>query len=391
VADRLGPSRGRRLVVLGASFGGISAALTVKALAPEAELVLVDQAPFFVFAPAALQYLFGLTSLERIVRGYAALQARGLRTLRASVTAVDRDRRRVVTTAGAVAYDYLLIATGLRLADEDIPGLGEMPGVNLCPYDLGSLPELRRRIVGFRGGHVVVSTPPSLYKCAPAPYEYALLWAESFRRRGLKGRVTLVESRSRPLPALAPGLLRAMEANKAVLTYEPFTRVLSVDPGARRVETEAGRLTFDFLSLVPPNRVAPFAAEADLGEPFVDVDPVTFRAPKDERLYAVGDVVDSPYAKTAHTAAISGRIVGRHIARALGARVEEAGAPHNVCFPMVSSDRALRLGMDWYFERDEAGGVQVKVAGSADNDATAANLRLRREWQARLLAEMFGA
>jgi hypothetical protein len=57
---------------------------------------------------------------------------------------------------------------------------------------------------------------------------------------------------------------------------------------------------------------------------------------------------------------------------------------------MVARDRALRLGQDWYFERDEAGVMQVKVAGTADNQARAGNLRLRQEWQAQLLRELFG-
>jgi NADPH-dependent 2,4-dienoyl-CoA reductase/sulfur reductase-like enzyme len=380
------------VVVAGASFAGISAALALREGAPGAEVVLVEPAPVFVFAPGALAYLFGLAPFEGIARRYAALEARGLRVVRASVLAVERDRRRVVTTAGSLPYDYLLIATGLRVAPEEVPGLGEaLPGLNLHPYEPGSsLLELRRRILGFRGGHVVVSTPASPYKCPPAPYEYALLWAEHLRRRGLPGHVTLVESRSRPLAPLAPGLLRAIEAHKGVLTYEPFTRVLSVDPGARRVETEAGRLTFDFLSLIPPHRVVPFVAEADVGAGLVDVDPLTFRSVKDERIYAVGDTADSPYARTAHTAVTAGRLAGRQIARALGARVEDLRAPQNVCFPMVARDRALRLGQDWYFERDEAGAVQVKVAGTADNDAKAGNLRLRQAWQARLLEELFG-
>ena len=153
------------------------------------------------------------------------------------------------------------------------------------------------------------------------------------------------------------------------------------------METEAGRLAFDFLSLIPPHRVVPFVAEADLGAPLVDVDPLTFRSATDERVYAVGDTADSPYARTAHTAVTAGRLAGGQIARVLGARVADVRAPQNVCYPMVSRDRALRLGQDWYFERDEAGVTQVKVAGTADNAATAGNLRLRREWQAGLLAD----
>jgi NADPH-dependent 2,4-dienoyl-CoA reductase/sulfur reductase-like enzyme len=387
----LAPPRSRRLVVLGASFGGISVARAVRRLVPDAEVVLVEPAPYFVFAPEALAYLFGLTSFERVVRRYAPLAARGLQLVPATVLALERDRRRVVTTAGSLEYDQLVLATGLRLAAEEVPGLAEAGGSNLCPYDVGSaLLPLRRRIEAFRGGHVVVSTPRDPYKCPPAPYEYALLWAAHLARRRLRGTVTLVESRARPLAPLAPGLLRAIEGHRGVLRYEPFTRVLAVDAAARRVETEAGALPYDVLSVIPPHRVAGFVAAADLGQPYVDVDPRTFRSLRDERVYALGDTADTPYARTAHTAAVSGRIAGYHIARAWGVEVDPPGAPSNVCFPMVSPERALRLGSDWYFEPDATGTPQVKVAGTADNAASGANLRLRATWAGHLLDELFG-
>jgi hypothetical protein len=34
--------------------------------------------------------------------------------------------------------------------------------------------------------------------------------------------------------------------------------------------------------------------------------------------------------------------------------------------------------------------MQVKVAGTADNDAKSGNLRLRQAWQAQLLVQLFG-
>jgi sulfide dehydrogenase [flavocytochrome c] flavoprotein chain len=391
-APSVGRARARRLLVLGASFGGISAALTVRRLAPDVEVVLLEKAAAFVFAPGALRYLFGLVPLDAITRAYAGLEAAGLRVRATTVVAIDRAARRVTTTDGVVDYDQLLIATGLRLAYEDIPGLGEPPGPNLCPYDLGPpLSALRRRIAGFRGGHVVVATPSTPYKCPPAPYEYALLWAAYLRRRGLKGHVTLVDPRSRPTPpAVAPGLLTAMEAAKEFLTYEPFTRVLSVDPAARSVDTEVGKLRFDVLSLVPPHKVVAPVADAELGDPWVEVDPQTFRSTRDERIYALGDTADTPYARTASTASLCGKIAGQYIARAFGATAADPGAPKNVCYPMVSPDRALRLEIDWSFERDPAGQIRVVATGKSDNEPTAASMRLRREWELHLLREMFG-
>jgi hypothetical protein len=81
---------------------------------------------------------------------------------------------------------------------------------------------------------------------------------------------------------------------------------------------------------------------------------------------------------------------GPYIGHALGARIRDPGAPHNVCYPLISPDRALRIEVSWARETDEAGTAHVKATGTSDNEAKASNLRLRHEWEARLLREMFG-
>jgi NADPH-dependent 2,4-dienoyl-CoA reductase/sulfur reductase-like enzyme len=307
------------------------------------------------------------------------------------VTALDRDRREVVTVQGRVAYDWLLITTGLRLATEEIPGLLDAPGVNLSPYDVdASLLELRRRIAAFRGGHVVIGTPEGPYKCPPALYEYALLWARHLKAHRLRGRVTLIDSRSRPTPpSLAPGLLQAMAAHRDILTYEPFTRVLSVNPAGGTVDTEVGRLRFDFLSLVPPNRAPRFLADAGLGDPYVEIDAQTFRSLADERIYAVGDVADTPYARTAFTAVSSGRIAAQFVARALGAPATAVGPPENVCFPQVSAAGALRIETTWIHESGPDGAPHVKATGAVENRATPESLRRRHVWETSVLNDLF--
>ena len=297
----------------------------------------------------------------------------------------------MVTAQGRVAYDWLLISTGLRLASEEIPGLAANPAVNVCPYDIdASLLELRRRVAAFRGGHVVIGTPEGPYKCPPAPYEYALLWARHLKAHRLRGRVTLIDTRSRPTPlSLAPGLLQAMAAHRDVLTYEPFTRVLSVDPVAGTVDTEVGRLRFDLLSLVPPNRAPRFLLEAGLGDPFVEIDAQTFRSLADERVYAVGDVADTPYARTGFTAISSGRIAAQVIARALGTPAAAARPPENVCFPQVSATGALRIETTWTHDSGPDGSPHVKATGTVDNRATPESLRRRHVWETTVLNDLF--
>ena len=116
LAQVLPKSSGKRLVVVGAGFGGNFAALTVKRLVPDAEVVLVDRSAFFISCPATLEYVFGLASLDTITFGYSPLIARGVKVIRTEVVAVEPDQKRVVTGHGALDYDQLLLATGIRLA-----------------------------------------------------------------------------------------------------------------------------------------------------------------------------------------------------------------------------------------------------------------------------------
>jgi NADPH-dependent 2,4-dienoyl-CoA reductase/sulfur reductase-like enzyme len=359
---------------------------------PRAEIVLVEREPFFALATAQLRYLFGLTGLQDIARSYRAISRPGLRVVNNAVIALDRDRRRVVTSEGGIDYDYLVLAAGARLAEEEVPGLTDRPGLNLCPYARASeLVDVCQRIERFQGGHVVIGTPNGPYKCPPAPYEYALLWATHIERRALKARVTFVDPRSRPTPSsVAPGLMEAMEAHGRVLTYEPVARVHAVDAEARTVDTEAGRLAFDVLSVIPPHTGLPFIRDSGLGNPFVEVDLRTFRALRDDRIYAVGDNADTPFAKTGYTAMDAGRIAGVWIARELGVQMPEPGLPGNICYPLVARDRALRIETRWALERDTSGSTHVKMSGTTDHRAKAAYARLRRDWEARALSTLFG-
>ena len=392
LAQVLPRSAGKRLVVVGAGFGGIHTALTVKKLVPDAEVVILERSAYFLSCPATLEYVFGLNSLDAITFGYSPLIAKGIRVLRTEVVAIEADKKRVITAQGAVDYDQLLVATGIRLAYEDVPGLEDAYAVNANIYDKGTpVIDTRHRIAAFTGGSVVLNAPAVPYKCPPGPYEYALLWADHIKRNGLKAKVVLVDAKPGPLPGPnAPAFLDAMAAQKDVLEYLPQTKIVAVDAGKKVVRTDAGDLAFDFLSVIPPNKAASLIKEAGLGAVFVEVDPVTFRSTRNASVYAVGDAAQTPYAKSAYTASVSGHIVGTHIARALGASPPEPAPPHNICYPYTAHDRAILTRADWSYETKD-GKVEVKTKVSFDNVPKPGFAQIRKEWERGLWREMFGA
>lgn len=392
LAQVLPKSGGKRLLIIGAGFGGNHAALTVKKLVPDAEVVVLERAPFFVSCPATLEYVFGLNSLDTITFGYSPLIAKGIKILRTEVLAIEPDKKRVIAAQGAIDYDQLLVATGIRLAYEDVPGLDEAYHLNASIYDKGTpIIDTRHKIDAFTGGTVLLNSPAVPYKCPPGPYEYALLWAERIKKNNLKAKAILVDAKAAPLPAPnAQGFLDAMAPHKDVLEYRPQTKITAVDVGKKTAKTDAGDVAFDFLSIIPPNKAASFIKEAGLGAVFAEVDPVTFRSTKNASVYAVGDAAQTPYAKSAYTASVSGKIVGTYIAKAMGASVPDPAPPHNICYPYTASDKAILTRADWSYETKD-GKVEVKTKITVDNTPKPGFVQIRREWEKGLWREMFGA
>ena len=166
---------------------------------------------------------------------------------------------------------------------------------------------------------------------------------------------------------------------------------LVIDLARRTVETDAGALRFDLLTVIPTNTAMAFVIASGLGDPFIDVDLATFRSSRDPRVYAVGDVADTPFAKTASTAISCAKMAARAIARTWGATVGEPTLPRNLCFPVVSRERALMIDTEWRLEAEPSGAVHVETRGTTDVDPKPSHLGARRAWEARVLREMFGA
>ncbi|QQG45049.1 MAG: NAD(P)/FAD-dependent oxidoreductase [Candidatus Sungiibacteriota bacterium] len=127
----------QKIVILGAGFGGITAALKLARLIKkyqEYEVVLVDKNYYHLFTPALYEisaipkeeaHGFKLKSaivipVEDIIYG------REIKFIQGEIIGLDKIRRAVVVkNAGAVPFEYLLVALGSETNYFNIPGLKE--------------------------------------------------------------------------------------------------------------------------------------------------------------------------------------------------------------------------------------------------------------------------
>jgi sulfide:quinone oxidoreductase len=289
------PTRGWRVVVLGAGFGGLE--LTTRLaedLGGDVDVVLVDRTEEFVFGFSKLDVMFGRLEADRVRHRYADIVKPGVRFVRAEVLSIDAEARRVETSAGAFEADVLVIALGADLDPAATPGLVE-DGIDF--YTEAGAFAAREVLERFAGGHVVIGVMSTQYKCPPAPSEAALLMHEHLTRRGLwaRSQVTLVlplPSPIPPSPATSAALTEAFSARGITLRTDRAVRRL--DPQRHvAVLDDDSEIPYDLFLGVPVHRVPGVVEGSGLTtDGWVAVDPRTL-ATRWPGVYAVGDVTSA--------------------------------------------------------------------------------------------------
>src|SRR5689334_2924007 len=80
----------RRVVVLGAGFGGLELATEVSGrCGTGVQLTLIDQAEGFVFGFSKLDVMFGRRQPDQVLHRYASMMSPGVRFVNATVTSMD--------------------------------------------------------------------------------------------------------------------------------------------------------------------------------------------------------------------------------------------------------------------------------------------------------------
>jgi len=161
----------RRVVILGAGFGGLELATMLSdAIGGDIDVVLVDKNASFVFGYSKLDVVFGRTTLDAVRLPYDAIAKPGVRFLQETVTAIDPEARVVTTDAGVHRADVLVVALGADYDMDATPGLAESGNEF---YSVAGAERLAEVLPTFSGGRAIIGVCGAPFKCPPAPSEAA--------------------------------------------------------------------------------------------------------------------------------------------------------------------------------------------------------------------------
>ncbi|MFU8819025.1 MAG: NAD(P)/FAD-dependent oxidoreductase [Desulfurivibrio sp.] len=289
----------KKIVILGGSFGGLTAALEIRRrLGQRVEITVISRENSFVFLPSLPWLVTGQRTAERLSLPLAQiLAAREIDFVHAAATGVNPAEQQVATERGSFAYDYLVIATGPHLACEEIEGLGPEQGHTHCVFSLENAEKSRRawrQLLENPGPLVLGST--QMASCFGPYYELAFELDYELRRRRLRHKVPITYLSSEPYPGHMgiDGLKnsrRFIEDQFAERDIKIVTNRAVAGIEADQIHLEGGgSLPFKLAMLAPPFKGV--AAVAELGNPrgFIPVDQY-YRHPQHANIYTVGVAV----------------------------------------------------------------------------------------------------
>ncbi|ORE85531.1 hypothetical protein ATO7_14953 [Oceanococcus atlanticus] len=322
-------SRIHDVLIVGGGAAGIATAASLKKRQPGLDIGIIDPADVHYYQPGWTLVGGGVFTPEQTARDMDTLIPSGIRRIKASVVAFEPESNAVVTDSQErLNYKRLVVAPGLTLNWDGIEGLSDTLGKNGVTsnyrYDLA--PYTWELVQALKGGRAIFTQPPMPIKCAGAPQKAMYLSCDHWLRQGVLQDIQVDFCNAGGVlfgvADYVPALMQYVDKYAINLNFNhTLTRI---DGGAKTAwfnttnengdAIETSR-TFDMIHVCPPQQAPAFIRDSALADSagWVDVDQSTLRHKHFDNIWALGDVMNAPNAKTAAAARKQAPIVANNI------------------------------------------------------------------------------
>ncbi|GAA2964192.1 NAD(P)/FAD-dependent oxidoreductase [Streptomyces argenteolus] len=353
------PDTGRhRVVVIGGGSAGITVAARLRR-AGVTDITIVEPSDTHWYQPLWTLVGGGQASLRGTRRPEASVIPDGVRWVRRHAVAVDPDARTVTLFGGdQLSYEYLVMAPGIQLDWNGVPGLAEAVGHGRVSsnYAPEYAPRTWELIKGMRSGTAVFTQPATPVKCGGAPQKIAYLAADYWRKQKVLDRIRVVLVL--PTPALfgVPEWRRTLEqvVHRYGIEVRLQSEMTAVDGDRHEivVTDHAGgtseTIRYDLLHAVPPQSAPDWVKASPLADPasplgFVAADKHTLRHPVYGNVFALGDVANLPTSKTGAAVRKQAPVLVANLLDVMNGRSPSRGYDGYTSCPLVTARDRMAL------------------------------------------------
>jgi len=299
------------VLILGGGTAGISVAARLRRADTRLDIGLVEPSESHFYQPLWTLVGAGVFPPEASRRPEADYVPRGVRWIRDRVVELRPEEKSVVLQSGRrLTYDWLVVALGIQIDWQAIPGLAEGIGSRgICSnYSFEHVAYTWDCIRMFRGGTALFTVPNTAVKCGGAPQKIMYLADDAFRRQGVRDRTRVVFASPQAAIFAVEKYRRTLEGVVARRGIETQFRhnLVELRPDAHEAVLEhmdtheRTTLHYDMVHVTPPMSAPDVIKRSALADDkgWCAADKHTLRHPRYPDVFALGDAAGLPTSKT---------------------------------------------------------------------------------------------
>ena len=231
------------IVILGAGIGGLPMAYEMREMVrPEDKVTVISNNPKFHFVPSNPWVAVNWRTRDQIELDLAsALGKKNINFISMGAKRVHPENNQIEMDDGStVDYDFLVIATGPKLAFDEVEGLGPKGHTqSICHVEHAVQAEEAWQEFVKNPGHVVVGAVQGASCYGPA-YEFAMIMDTDLRKRKIRDKVPMTFVTAEPYVGHLG--LGGVGDSKGLLESEMRDRHIKWICNAKTTKIEAGKM-----------------------------------------------------------------------------------------------------------------------------------------------------
>ena len=403
VANEIMPKKGRRVVVVGGGFGGTVAAKYIRMSDPTIEVVLVSDNKDFIACPFTNLVIGGFRDLKDNMITYEKLAANhGIQMVYAHADSVDVGAKKVVTDKGTIAYDRLILSPGIDFRFDEIDGYDAKSTPDVIPHAWKAGPQtllLKKQLESMKDGGVVLMTvPPTPYRCPPGPYERISMIAHYLKHNKPKSKIIAWDA-NEDITSKA-GLFRkgwtkhygydAKDSSKGMISYHNNHKLVKVDVKGMEIDSGVDSVKGDVINIIPPQKAGMIAFKSGVvGEDkkWCPVNQTTFESTLVPGIHIIGDAcIANPMPKSGYAANSQAKVCALNVVQLMNGKAPIPPSHVNVCYSYITDKEAVTVSA--VYKEKDGKTISVPNSGGVSPDLSELEARYGYGWIKNILTEM---
>lgn len=351
----------KNLLILGAGTAGTMMLNKFNSSLNKSEwnITIVDQYETHYYQPGFLFIPFGIYSESDVVKPKKDFFPQGVNVIKASIDKIEPKANKVKLQNGnELSYDYLIIATGSKIAPTETEGLkGELWYKNIFDfYTIEGALALSNFLKTWQGGKLVINITEMPIKCPVAPLEFAFLADSFFTEKNLRNKVeiTYVTPLSGAFTKLKASLLLGNFLERKNIKLVSDFSIAKVDNENKKIISwDEREVDFDLLVTIPTNKGDDAIERSGMGDElnFIPTNKQTLIADGYENIFVIGDATNLPSSKAGSVAHFQADILFKNFMSVIkGEAPSEKFDGHANCFIETGFGKGILIDFNYETE-----------------------------------------